>query len=54
MWFLTSKSQLERSVTISLLSFLLHNGTWSSLYHRNRNEVPLSGENLSHAELLSY
>ena len=52
--FLTSKSQLERNITISLLSFLLHHGTWSGLYDRNRHEVSLSGKNLSHAELLSY
>ncbi len=54
LWFLTSKPQLERSITISLLSFLLHNGTWSSLYDRNRNEVSLGGKDLRHAELLAY
>jgi hypothetical protein len=53
-WFLTSKSQLERSIAISLLRLFLHNGTWSGLYDRDRDEVPLSGKNLSHTKLLTY
>jgi len=53
-WFLTSKSQLERSIPIPLLSLLLHNGTGSGLYDRDRDKIPLSGKNLSHAKLLTY
>ncbi len=51
---LTTKSQLERSIPVSLLSLLLHNGTGSSLYDRDRDKIPLSGKDLSHTKLLSY
>ena len=54
MWLLIAKSQLERRIPVSLLSLLLHNGTGSGLYDRNRDKIPLSGKDLSHTQLLSY